>query len=467
MIGSDVQIARPCFAWRGTSATAALVLVMSLPLAAWQGRPGSGNEARKESELDRSLERAVASALAPEGGASSSDDYQPAERIARLGPRAIPILFSVLATGSLPAVEGGGILAPAAATEPGLETAMAALALLPRGEVRAHLQRVLSKDPEECAVVAALRVIGTIGTAEDLPLALTAGGRAAAGAKSKLSARIAFAEALEALVGRDPSLVEPLGRLARGAPAGLLSVVARAIGSAPSEASLAALGELLGREPALEVLILSEIERTAARLDVVASHRTLDSVRRCLARMDPMVLVQACRATGTLGDCVALSPLIQLLSHPEDLVRSAAHEALARLSGKQLPPVTAEWQSWLEAEEVWWAGPAQRSLSELAFGTPPAQVRALQDLARGRIFRDQLLAPIEECLSSDSGTLPALACVVLGELASRRALPALHAAAEGPDPALARAARRAVARIRDVERTPGLARCPPPGEEGS
>ncbi len=465
MIPTRVRFARRAPAGRRLGLGAALVLGLAAA-APSQGPAGSGPEARKADESVGSLERAVAAALSspPDSGPQGESA---AQRIARLGPRTIPILFGVLASGDLPSSPLEGIAEPEPATESELQAALGALALLPRAEVRAHMERTLSGEPSEDDVLAVLRVQGRVATAEDLPLLLAAGERVAAGARSKLGSRLVFAQALDALVGRDPSLVEPLGQLARGQPAALLAVVVQAIGGAPSEAALAALGELLGRDPALEILILSEIERTSARLDAVPGQRTLESVRRCLGRLDPMVLVQAARAAATLGDSTALSPLIQLLSHPEELVRGAAYAALGKLTGQRLDPVSGAWESWLEAEEVWWAGQGQECLGILAQGNPAEQVRALEQLARGRIFRDQLVEPIEECLSSEATTVAELACVVLGRLGSKLALPALRAVSASEDPRLSRAARRALERIRDPAACAGRPRPPPAFPEGS
>ncbi len=125
----------------------------------------------------------------------------------------------------------------------------------------------------------------------------------------------------------------------RDAPIERAAVLDRVRDRAAREALLPLIEELLG---------LDEAARTigVGLLHLPGTPEARDAVRLHLSDASPQVRAAACRATWRLVLSDTIPSLAFLLDDPDEAVRRAAHEALCKLSGLQLPASRPIWETW-------------------------------------------------------------------------------------------------------------------------
>jgi hypothetical protein len=356
-------------------------------------------------------------------------------RLGRLGSAAIPELLAVLARPeerTLTELEEEGLIG--------------ALSSLPIPALRAHAREKLASRMEPDERRALLLVLARTGTREDLALAraATQAGPESAGLAAPLE------ELVTAILGRDPTGMEPVRRWILQAPPGLDGALVRGAAASGCETALVALADLLGFDRALDRVLLPEIGRLAARAPKPIDGAITDALAEYLASDDAPVVREAALALGHAEDFAALPALIELLEHPERSVREALAFALPHITGQRFGPLPERWRAWHRNELSWLRELGTRLRPSLSATSAKVVVQALGEISQHRLRRHELAAEVTVALAHESPLARRLACLTLARLGSSVGVPALSGALEDPDPSVREAARNAL-RLLGVE----------------
>jgi HEAT repeat protein len=221
-----------------------------------------------------------------------------------------------------------------------------------------------------------------------------------------------------ALAGAEPEAVEsPLERAGR---------LARTGGCR----SLPQLRDLLRHE---EVAVRTAALRAAQRIGL--RQATLSSgIREAAADPAVEVRVAAIEAMGAVGSGADVSVLLAALEDEDGRIRSAAFDAIQRLSGTKMTPSARRWRAWWGKAQSQGLQALERGLDAVEAGEPACATaaRARRDamLRWGCIDPRRVTARVETWLESDDPELQEealhlVAGLRLGETerAVRRALP--------------------------------------------
>jgi hypothetical protein len=373
----------------------------------------------------------VAEVLAAGAADPATDAEDLAARLTRLGPDALPELFSVLAHG--PALGR----TPTPIEEAAL---LAALEACPRSALREHVRLRLAGKADTDERRAFLRAFERIATADELVLV-----RTAAQAASESGA---LADALEAVIAgmlrRDASALLPVRHWVLQAPAELERPLVRGIAASTSPGSLDALVELLGYRLELDRLLVPEIGVLLRAATKPIASEIVATLAELLASDDPGLVREAALALGESEDFEATGRLVDLLEHEHAGVRAGAATALERLSGHAFGASPARWSAWYEAESSWLrtAGPELRQ--RLRTGSFEEVVHALGEVSQRRFGRGELAAEVAHVLQHEDARVRRLACLALARLGASASVPALSAALEDRSQDVRAAARVAL-----------------------
>jgi HEAT repeat protein len=418
---------------RGRSPGLSLVVLPILLLAELAGGP----EAVAAPSTTGEEPAARLRALLGDPEAAASEDL-PA-RIAALGPAVLPALFEevwVLADD----FRRGGIF----------EAALSAFGLLPGAEVRAFLLAVTAEGSPPEATPRVLRVLGTLDGAggaamiadlcarqgpealrspalrglvvTTLAAAFAAEGGACAGAEEVFSGgspefRAAVIDALEKVGG--PPAVGGLLRVFLAEPRRGLDALRRVIRM-----------PVLGVEPA------------PAGLDRVLGSLAEDPEDRCR--------VLFAMAAARLHRVRSFAILLPLLEDESGEVAGAAENALFAMSSVRLRGGAGVWEEWYRRETVWRDEEMVEDLDRLGAGDPQAVIAALGSLSRRKLYREGPGERIRAHLSDDDPAVRRAAARALARLGDPRGLDALLTAlgdADGSVRSEAAAALAAVTRL--------------------
>jgi hypothetical protein len=363
-----------------------------------------------------------------------------AEQLGALPTEELPELFGFLASGEVPGEQEGE---PALELDPVLSTALLeSFGLRPPAPVRALLGGL---DPlTDRTRKAALAVLGEMARADDVDLVMRVASPEGAEVSVTRDVRKLATEALTRAMERDPRAVWDVRAAYEQAHPGLVVAIPTAIGAARPPEGLQVLGDLLGRVPELDPIVLAEIGTFAQSVQGPVDSVVVGTVRDHLNHADPRVIRGAALAVSRLDDTLAAGRLVQLLSHDDPNVRTSADLALQRIAGRDLRGDAARWEAWYADELAWRDREGPRCLDQLVTRDRAFVAAALNEVAAHRLFRHELEDAVVGTLSWKDPGIVILACGVIGKLGVRSALPELRALAAGPDPVLAEAAKGAM-----------------------
>ena len=392
----------------------------------------------------------IAALLAAADGSPEALAALPAA-LAALQPAPVSELFLVLREDAIPA-DWDPRGAPERQLAPPLHDAVEqALAALPWASVRPMLASSVVTAAGEDVRAFALRLLERSGDAHDLRLFVRLAAPHDGGEPPGRELRRALERALTAVLARDPEAVRSIPTLFDVAAPVHRAALVRAVEVSRAPEALTTLMHLLGRMPALDPLVLIAITRLAEGQPLPGDPHVQSAVRAYLTRGDSTLVQQAALATGALEDQGAVATLCALLRSRNDGIVRAAHEALRRVSGKQLPPDPLLWESWLHEETVWWEERGPRLFGELSRGEPQVTAAAIVEIGRHRLYRHELAGALCVVLGRREPELARLACGALGQLGSWAAVAALADCLDRREARVVAAAREALVRITGLQ----------------
>ena len=371
-------------------------------------------------------------------------------RLANLDADELPQLFFFAAEGRLPGREESG---DPARVESQRQIVRESLNARPRRELVPFLAHLARRPPATSARLEAQRLLGGMGSGDHLKLlarlTLAPGERGALAPEL----RAGFVEAEHAILARDPAALSLVPSLFSESPPGLGGSIVEGLARVASAQATRVLAGLLGRSSGLDPLLLTRLAERG-RLRSGSEEAVFEPVRRYLRQRDPVLVCAAARACGQLGDDGSVDVLIGLMEHPEERVRQAAFDALARISGLAFGPDPARWTGWYHAEMRWWDEEAESLLVNIERGRGLEFVRAAREALEHRLYRDRIAESFTRALARKSSEEVLLACRALEQLGSTQAVSGLIECLERDDPLVREAAWRALRSITGVELSP-------------
>jgi hypothetical protein len=377
-----------------------------------------------------------------------------AERLEELGEGALPVLFSILRSERLPCSPEQDAEEPRVLHEAQRHALLAGVERVGRTGVLAFLEEVPAEAADPETHRAALAFLGAAGRGEDLRKILELA--AVPEDPERLDLRVVeeLEAALTRILDRDASSLLTARRLVLEQPESFRFPLLRAFGASRAPSALDELVDLLGTAQGMELVLLSQIGKVAARSPWVVGDHHRTQVGEYLWHMDRQCLREAALAVGRLEDHAAIPRLIELLSDENEAIRDSAHWALCEITGLELPPVPDRWRIWLQVEAGWFEERGAHLLDALDSAHPRRILPVLNELAEVRYQRPAIAWNISALLDHLDTELRRCACAALGRLGSPSALMDLAEAACGdPEEAVREEALQAIRAIKGWEET--------------
>lgn len=360
----------------------------------------------------------------------------------------VPLLFFFAAEGRLPNGDSGD---PARVDElRGL--VREALAARPRRDLVPFLEDLAGRPQSTSVRLEAQRLLGAIGSGEQLRLLTRWTAPSQAGAKLAPELRAGFTRALTAILARDPPALAQLPNLISESPAVLASSIVEALAATRSSQATRLLASLLGRLPGLDGLLLARLAECARPSE--GGEATFEAVRRYLHQRDATLVCAAARVCGQLRDDGAVETLVALMEHGDERVRRSVFDALERISGLAFGPDPARWTSWYHAEMRWWEEEADSLLANIERARGLEFMRAAREVLEHRLYRDRIAESFVQALGRDNVAEVQSACQALEQLGSTLAVGALVECLERDDPLVRAAAWTALRKLTGADLPP-------------
>ncbi len=371
---------------------------------------------------DRSAELRALLVRQPRG---PQDEAALVRAFAKLGPDVVSDLFDLQLGDGLDAFLAEGfdpstwVVMPDALSG----VALRALGELPDDAVIAHVEHRLAGTRDFDLELAALRTLGTCGSAKGIPLLLDV----IEGLGTDLyfpAARATVDTALLAVVDGDPRSVEVLAKSWRELPDDTRELALRALIASGRPQAAEFLVSLIGRDPSMDLTILPGLAGSLQRAPWRLEPRHLEAFRGALRSTDPRVRVLALSAVGELDDEPAVDDVLRMLSDPDAGVRRTASAVLRAWSGNAPASTPEEWAEWRDREERWHVEELTKLLAEFAAETPPERiVEAVNALASHPVHRRDAVGALAALLPDLPPDFAEEACRLLVRLDGKSAVP--------------------------------------------
>jgi HEAT repeat protein len=235
----------------------------------------------------------------------------------------------------------------------------------------------------------------------------------------------AFSAAARAALVRDPRAYASVNSQFTHTHVALRPSLLNALGVTPQSESLALLPMLLGRDPGLDLQVLTQLISVARNVHDPLDQGRLVRVRSYLSQPDALLRSQAAQALGRLHDYESVRELIDLLSDEQAGVRASAHWSLRTITAMTLDASPLAWLSWYQAQTRWWSAEAPELLARLDHAEPAELVTLLRELGAKRLFRHPLTAHLLPLLRDEDPEVVLMACSAIQNLRSGSAASAL------------------------------------------
>jgi len=424
------------------------VLVACLALAGpWVGRlpalPQASADVVDEERGADDVAQVLLDCRATTGGA-----LQLSERLHALGVESLPRRLSILADRRFQVRVGerGNSARPVSQGE--RAALITAFGRAPWDAVQALLHERLELGPDEGERIAALQIIGAFGGSSQIVDLMHWSEPAETQARVPHAVRENLTEGISLLLAHHPEASSALPGLFEHANPSLLLAVLEALRSRPSSATLETLVEILGRVPAVDPYVLTEISHVALHVRRPVDPDLRQSVREYLDfPHDRERQLEAIIAVRNLEDESALPILIDLLSADDALLRERAYDTLKQLTNRHHAPQQERWRDWYENADRWWREDSRNEFETVRNGPAGEAARIVLELSKRTLFRHAVAEGLGPALQRDEEELVSLICASLGHLRSPLAVPALLQALSEGSVTVRRAAYLALTRI--------------------
>ena len=302
-----------------------------------------------------------------------------------------------------------------------------AVGRLPAAEVGLAIVARLGTPPDHAEALVAGTLLSEVGDVAAILAWIDAVNRAAVPWSSgdRFQARVALA--LGRAFEREPAGVERVRDWVADAPLPLLVGPCSALAESGGLPGLKVVGRLVGRDPALDLVLIGTLGRPDPSGDAARDHLRMELVHPFLGSASAEARRLALRSLAGLHDARSLPDMVDLLEDADRGVARCASDALVQLAGRDFGAGDpAAWLRWHEAELAWLDGEAPRLVAIALEGESGEAVRALRELAAHPFLRRELAGRIEPVLARDDALVAGGACDALARLGARSAIARLE-----------------------------------------
>jgi HEAT repeat protein len=298
-----------------------------------------------------------------------------------------------------------------------------ALKLLPAHDAIDGLRSRITTKTSVDARLLAIQVLSEIGGVPAFDGAIGIAGAFDPIQWQRTFVQVAIENACVELVGRNPRIARRLASSMQDSPPGLAQIEARALTRARAATALPALLASLGRDSALDLCILQQLEKIGDRCDPLAAPDALKRLHAMLESPDHDVQRAALVAAARMGDTESVPLMLSRLTSADTLTQTSARWSLETLSGEKRGLDPAAWIEWWSHEKTW----AEEELPNLSY---ELQIRDAEKVKLSidaglthRAHRHAVASAIKPMLEAQDPAAQRLACGVLAQIGSPRALP--------------------------------------------
>lgn len=302
---------------------------------------------------------------------------------------------------------------------------LSALSRMDHDRVIGGVDRVLVPIDSDDARAAACRVLGRVGTVDELDRIVALATPREADAPLTRRMRAAFRDAVAQLLD-EPDVADELHRTWNRLPDPLIEPAIQAVGDARDPRSLALLAELATWRDEWATLAIGQVRLVGRSLDASLNEAMALALVGRIEDGEQNVAEAACLALGELRSEEHLDVLIAALERGTPVVRDAASRALARYSGQRFPANAHVWRVWYDRESQDAAAQLESLERALSRATPEDQLaHALRRCTQRRLLREQFAYEIEVALDHPSADVRLAAVEALTALDSPTSVDAL------------------------------------------
>ncbi len=367
------------------------------------------------------------------------------------GPDGPVAMVDILARQRVPEADEGD--KPQILNEPQREVLLTALAKAPKDRVAEALKEKLEASPDDDrANLAAVYVLGMIGTANDLPRIVELAPRKSSRDEAlTISARDAVSATTTNILRRDPRAWARITDVVLKSDARCSRSLLEGLAKTKDPRVLGVLYDVAQRKEALANICVPLAAQCGPSSDPALERDFLAWAESQLKEASPTYARALLQTLGARDDGEHAQAMVDRLQAKDGSVRTAALSALKQVSGLGLPGDPVAWNAWLREEQAWHQRVRPHLKDDLASKDVDRVIVALRSYSERRTRRGELALEIAPVLKSPRPELRRVACEVLGKLGSSAATPSLLVALEDLDTSVAEAARKALSAIRGVE----------------
>lgn len=330
-----------------------------------------------------------------------------------------------------------------------------ALGRMPARHVVEHLRTAAAAEAPHETRLAAVRVLGELGSVEALEPLLRLGEDFGPLGLRYRSVQKPMEEALTAVFDGDPtrSARELAGRVGEASD-GVLSLVVTALGRAARPELLTVFGTLVRGEGEVGLHALEVLADFVGRAPWRFDDAPADLARGFLVHEDWRYRRAAAFTLAQIGDAESFPRLILLLDDGSQPVASAAAWALRTLSGVEHPESSTAWLDWYSEQTIWWHEHEDELYDGLHSRDPRSVGEALRAFYEHPLFRDAAARELVKLLDSSDETVVLTALSGLRDLRSQRVVPELVWLVESRNDRVRAAALETLGRLTGAELPP-------------
>lgn len=304
---------------------------------------------------------------------------------------------------------------------------------------------LLSEVDGQPAELAALGLLGRVGSASCADLVLQQWQQADVARLHSAVAQNAFRQALTSLSQRHESVMDSLSLGLAQMDGGHEDLVVDVMARSGTE-GLQRLLSHRRRSASLELRLLAALRDQQDAVHVQFADELADRVRQDLGHKDVRVRRLAAQLAVRFFEVDSVEPLIGLLDDKDQLLLRCAHQSLSTISGRGLAADAALWRAWWESEQVWWENVARPLLAE-SDPEPAQAMDLLRELTGHRALSQRTAVALTGWLDHPQAAVRAGTCAALGPLKVGSTAAALRHTTQDEDVAVQEAARRALDQI--------------------
>ncbi len=315
-----------------------------------------------------------------------------------------------------------------------------------------HLDEAADDEAPHETRLAAVRVLGALGTADALEPLFRLGETFGTLALRYRSVQSPLENAFATVFTNDaPVAARELREITDDASDDVLTVVATAAARSGRSEVLPLFAELVRRGGDLGLHALETLPEFVMRAPWRFDDAPGDIAAGHLASEDWRYRRAAAFAVGRMGHTEAFGRIVLLLDDDHQAVSSAARWALETMASVDHPETSTEWLDWYDDQVAWWNGNRDELFDGLHSQDAHAVGNALRTFFARPLFRDEAARELASYLDSSDEALVLAAIHGLQELRSKHVVPDLVWLVDSRNDRIRKAANQALGRLTGAE----------------